>query len=536
MLVYAGRTIWSREGNQQGDPLGASQFCNTIQPLLLSLCSELTEGYMDDLTLGGPEDQVAIDVETIRRRGEELGLQLNVKKCEFISSSAVSKNPVFRDFIHLSTSSAELLGAPVSTGAAMDRALASRCDDLARAAERLRLISAHDALILLRASFSAPKLLHTLRASPCADHPSLEKFDAILRRCVCTIANTDLSDLQWIQASLPVRNGGLGIRCVSSLAPSAFLASAAGTQDLQAKILLRCRASVDSELDRVLAIWSAKYNSTGIMLPVGDDAAKQRSWDLPCISADANRLMIGLPDRRQQARLLAVAAPHSGDWLHALPISSCGLRLDDEAIRVAVGLRLGAKLCEPHQCPCGTNVDPEGTHGLACRRSAGRSTRHHVINDLVWRALSRADVPAVKEPDGLLRSDGKRPDGLTLIPWQGGRCMTWDVTVTDTLAESYLATTSTIAGAAAEGAASRKELKYQALSATHTFIPLAFETLGPINSKGISFLGELGRRLATRSGDKRETAFLFQRLSIAVQRFNSIAIHGSFPPQADSDS
>ena len=81
-------------------------------------------------------------------------------------------------------------------------------------------------------------------------------------------------------------------------------------------------------------------------------------------------------------------------------------------------------------------VDPEDTHGLACRRSANRTTRHHALNDLVWRALGRANVPAVKKPAGLLGSDGKRLDGLTQIPWQAGKCMTWDVMVTDNLAES----------------------------------------------------------------------------------------------------
>ena len=65
--------------------------------------------------------------------------------------------------------------------------------------------------------------------------------------------------------------------------------------------------------------------------------------------------------------------------------------------------------------------------------------------------------------------------------------MTWDVTVTDTLAESYLLATSSTAGAAAEGAADRKELKYQSFAHTHTFIPMAVETLGPINSKGVDF-------------------------------------------------
>ena len=30
-------------------------------------------------------------------------------------------------------------------------------------------------------------------------------------------------------------------------------------------------------------------------------------------------------------------------------------------------------------------------------------------------------IPSSKEPHGLVRSDGKRPDGLTLVPWKGGK-------------------------------------------------------------------------------------------------------------------
>jgi len=58
----------------------------------------------------------------------------------------------------------------------------------------------------------------------------------------------------------------------------------------------------------------------------------------------------GLRNSEDRARFLAAASPHSGDWLRALPIAACGLRLDDEAARVAVGLRLGINLCVPHTC------------------------------------------------------------------------------------------------------------------------------------------------------------------------------------------
>jgi len=72
-------------------------------------------------------------------------------------------------------------------------------------------------------------------------------------------------------------------------------------------------------------------------------------------------------------------------------------------------------------------------------------------------------VPVTTEPVGLVRIDGKRPDGLTLIPWQGGKPLTWDVTVVSTLADSYLHSTSHSAGSAAETASIRKESKYSSL-------------------------------------------------------------------------
>ena len=85
---------------------------------------------------------------------------------------------------------------------------------------------------------------------------------------------------------------------------------------------------------------------------------------------------------------LQPAAPHSGDWLHALPISACGLHLEDNAIRVAVGLRLGSAICETHTCPCGATADSLGQHALSCRKHPGRVQCHAQINDL-HRALKQ---------------------------------------------------------------------------------------------------------------------------------------------------
>ena len=68
---------------------------------------------------------------------------------------------------------------------------------------------------------------------------------------------------------------------------------------------------------------------------------------------------------------MAVQSFHSSDWLYALPITACGLRLDNEAIRVAVGLRFGLELCQANLFPCGVMVDARCLHGLSWKKSAG---------------------------------------------------------------------------------------------------------------------------------------------------------------------
>ena len=35
-------------------------------------------------------------------------------------------------------------------------------------------------------------------------------------------------------------------------------------------------------------------------------------------------------------------------------------------------------------------------HGISCKPWAVRSIRQHQLNDLIWRALSRASTPTVK--------------------------------------------------------------------------------------------------------------------------------------------
>jgi len=89
----------------------------------------------------------------------------------------------------------------------------------------------------------------------------------------------------------------------------------------------------------------------------------------------------------------------------ALPITACGLRLDDEAISIAIALRLGSELGSPHPCRCGSLVDANGTHSLVCKQALSRLVRHHALNECISRAFATAGIPVNRGPADLALQD-----------------------------------------------------------------------------------------------------------------------------------
>ena len=124
-------------------------------------------------------------------------------------------------------------------------------------------------------------------------------------------------------------------------------------------------------------------------------AATSQSWDDVSAQALAQQLLEGASNEVCRARLMVSAATESGSWLHALPISSLGLRMEDDSVRIAVGLRLSVPICGPHLCHhCGAEVEVLGHHALSCRKSEGRHQRHAALNDIIHRTLTSAHVPS----------------------------------------------------------------------------------------------------------------------------------------------
>ncbi|KAL5502512.1 hypothetical protein EMCRGX_G009303 [Ephydatia muelleri] len=224
-----------------------------------------------------------------------------------------------------------------------------------------------------------------------------------------------------------------------------------------------------SYVDEALVIWSQGCQEQPL---TGVAAHYQKSWDSLRLFSMADTLSKNTTDELNRARLLAASCKESGAWLNALPITSLGLRMDDTTIRISMGLRLGIPLC-------------------------------------------------------LYRSDGKRPDGITTVPWKCGQLLVRDATCPDTYAPSYSTIATQQAGAVGQQAEDKKAQKYKHLSSHHFFTPVAIETSGVYGPRTADFLKELGHRLRQVSGEASSFHYLAQRLSVAIQRGNSASVMGT---------
>ena len=259
-------------------------------------------------------DDVISDLYTIEEAAEQLGLSLNHSKSESVCSDPMVKREmlsVSTDFHSVDPADACLLGAPLGEMDSINVALKQKSDELKLMGERLQVLFSHDALCLLTDTFSLPKTLYLLRTLPCFCSTILDSLDSVQHHLLESICNVHLSDNAWLQASLLVKSGGLGIRNFATLAPSSFLASAAGSSDLTKAILPPSMVNSKCPFyNAAISLWKQGHVTDP---PSGSLSGSRKAWDAPHISATVSHLMENT-DSVSRGNLLASQKKESGAW------------------------------------------------------------------------------------------------------------------------------------------------------------------------------------------------------------------------------
>jgi hypothetical protein len=144
--------------------------------------------------------------------------------------------------------------------------------------------------------------------------------------------------------------------------------------------------------------------------------------------------------------------------------------------------------------------------------------------NVIKETFRSAKIPASLEPLGLLRHDGRRPDGVSLIPVERGRAIAWDFTCVNRLAASHVILGTQDGPTVANKAEERKNEHYKDMPANIIFEPVAVETLGGIGDSSWRFLKKLAGRVEEETRDRKSFAYLRQRISMALQRGNASCV------------
>ena len=102
--------------------------------------------------------------------------------------------------------------------------------------------------------------------------------------------------------------------------------------------------------------------------------------------------------------------------------------------------------------------------------------------------------------------------------------LVWDGACVDSFAATHVVQCALQPAQAVNQAEQLKIEKYRNLTDRYLFQPVAVETTGVLGIQTRTFLKDLGRKMSNETGDMRETAWLLQRISIAVMRGNAYCI------------
>ncbi|CAI7838273.1 unnamed protein product [Closterium sp. NIES-53] len=405
-------TFQSASGVRQGDPCGPFLYALTqqlaIQPTQQQSPSIFVTSYADDTYLVGPPSDVFSAYTDLTSRLLSLGLTVQPSKCSLWAPMDLPEHCIPPPGISIVANGLTVAGVPTGSDGFIISTVRDKLDSFTTSLPLLhqlqdpqiasRILSL---CITARPSF----LLRTV-----APFPEIQELLSSWDSTIFSHFSQLLGSEYWnptseqstsarLQASLPIRLGGFGIRSSASIAPLSYLCSwAQAVSTLSTHFitdgapLFRPYVTTDS-----INLLDPSISSTMSMLPQ-DIRDRFPSWPVlqsgyppklfthlsQHLEADLlEKFRATVTSPLRLARLTSLQGPHAGDWLTVAP-SSPHMQLSETEWRIAAAIRLGLPL--PHlssslTCTCNSPfTDPSiHSHVLRCPSNNEPTKVHDAI-------------------------------------------------------------------------------------------------------------------------------------------------------------
>jgi hypothetical protein len=329
-LFSGGRVLWSEEGTHQGCPLGPLGFALGIQPVL-EMVQERHQlhwqsWYLDDGILFGSPDAIAASLHTLKDELEPRGLQINLSKCQLWGPGVGRWTGPDLEVVPWSAKEGvTILGVPINypgSQAYADKYWVQVVEKLRRAVQRVTdLVDPQCAHHLLRKCLDGCKVTHLLRSTDTYKGQALlEDCEEVIFEGFGDLLGCSLSPTQRVQAGLPLKVGGCGIRCPMTIRPAARIAALAsyyseGAEAVGAPAIARQpRAEwLQAPLEELQVVVGANFDPVtawrGRLDQITGATAdhKRQKWWSEAIGRKRMERLLDFSSPRDQARLLEQA-------------------------------------------------------------------------------------------------------------------------------------------------------------------------------------------------------------------------------------
>ena len=531
-LFIGGKTIMSREGATQGDPMAMAMYALASLPLIRRidpLKSVKQVWYADDCTAGGSLEDIHQWWMKLTNLGPQYGYYPNpVKTILLVKPNHYNKAKCLFDGcgLTITTEGAVALRTPIGTPAFVEEKIIHKVDSWIREIDQLSTI----ALSQPQSAFAA--LTHGLMSSwnyilrTC---PNIATHLAPLENALRTKLIPALTgqgapnDILRELFSLPCRMGGLGILDPSQQSPIYHSNSLKVTAPIVDLLLCQSNTFTYHTLN-------AQAEAKMTIRKIKGSSLKAKFTSIRSRLTPALKKLIDITSEKG-----------ASTWLSVLPLRCHDYDLNKGSFRDSLCLRYGWD--HPHlpkTCVCGENFSV--SHALNCPCGGLPSLRHNELRDIT-ASLMKHVCPQVTtepclqplsgetlEPQSAIKDDNARSDIRAEGFWNSThQSAFFDIKVFNPIARTYCKQPLQTCYRNLENS-KRRNYQDRIINIEHgSFAPLVFSCAGGIGPVATTVYHRLASMMSMKYDDNYSRTMLYIRtkLGFALQRSAIRCIRGT---------